>query len=384
MSDNFSGKARKRLPISVPFERLHIDTLNPRLPEGIQGKSEREIIYHMHRFFDLRELAQSMSQHGYFDEEPMVVVPKNLPKEFRGKSHLKLKSDKKYNSFIKGDKTEFIVIEGNRRLSTIKMLLSEKLRSDFKVREWPNISKEIKEDLMVLPLIVYPERNEVLPYMGVRHITGVKKWESYAKARYIASLVEGGGEIEDLQKTLADIAGSVRKMLIAYRLLEQIEGEAPESASRAKQLFSYLILAIGQNAVKEYIGMGESLSKIDLKTPVPRKKIKGLTNLFSWLFGEGKEILPVIRESRDITGKLSPVLRNRYATEHLIATRDLDEAYERSGGEEELLMSQLKRVNSLLQKILGIVFRYKKKDAILKEIEKCDSTLKQIIKDAKG
>jgi len=81
------------------------------------------------------------------------------------------------------------VVEGNRRVATIKLLLiyetSEGIRSTFMA---PTFAGSF-ERLATIPAIIYENRNEVLPYLGVRHIAGIKKWDSYAKARYVASMV---------------------------------------------------------------------------------------------------------------------------------------------------------------------------------------------------
>ena len=78
MAKKASGLGRKRPQLNVNADNLHLDPLNPRLPEDIQGKSEEDINYALYRFFDVDELAYSMAENGYFDEEPLVAIPNNV------------------------------------------------------------------------------------------------------------------------------------------------------------------------------------------------------------------------------------------------------------------------------------------------------------------
>ncbi len=378
MSDkNFAGKGRKRPLLNIAVGQLFLDPENPRLPADVQGKSEEEIINALYRYFDTDEVAYSMSENGYFDEEPLVAVPQILPEEFANIESEKLSKNADYLAYLTKSDTKFTVLEGNRRLSTIKLLISSALRVKLKVRTFPDITDEIKDDISLLPVIIYPTRQEVLPYLGVRHISGIKKWEPYAKARYIANMVEKGYSIDAIQQQVGDRSNSARKFYLCYQLLEVAKYEFSLETNKAENFFSYLILASGQGSVKDYLGLSKRIQDIDLENPVPDAKLQNLKNIFSWLFGEGREKLPVVKESRDITDKLTPVLRNAKATEYLTLTRDLNEAYERSDGDEELLKKYLTKANSFLEKSLGFVSRSKSEE-IEDEISRLKDNLKNI------
>lgn len=352
---NIAGLGRKRPLLNISHTSLKLDPLNPRLPEEVQGKREEEICHALYKFFDTEELAYSMAENGYFDEEPLVAIPEGLPSAFENFTYDEFNSSKEYLDFINNPETKFIVVEGNRRLSTIKLLLHPELRNALKIRNFPEISDAVKEDIAVLPVIIYPNRKEVLPYLGVRHISGIKKWEPYAKARYVAKMVEQGFSIDDIQKQVGDRSNSARKIYLCYQLIEVAKDEFDLNTDKAENFFSYLLLASGQGSIKDYLGIEKRIQEVDLEKPIPPNKLENLKNLFSWLFGEGREILPVIKESRDITSKLSPVLRVPEATEYLKITRDLTEAYERSDGEEELLKRNFVRANRLLSQSLGYI-----------------------------
>lgn len=352
---NIAGSGRKRPLLNISYSKLKLDPLNPRLPEDVQGKKEEDICYALYRFFDTEELAYSMSENGYFDEEPLVAIPENLPSTFENFTPEEFNASQDYKNYIKDSNTKFIVVEGNRRLSTIKLLLESELRSTLKIRNFPEITEEVKSDISILPVIIYPNRKEVLPYLGVRHISGIKKWEPYAKARYVAKMVEQGFSIDDIQKQVGDRTNSARKIYLCYQLIEVAKYEFDLNTDKAENFFSYLLLASGQGSIKDFLGIEKRIQDVKFEQPIPPNKFENLKNLFSWLFGEGKEVLPVIKESRDITSKLSPVLRVPEATEYLKITRDLSEAYERSDGEDELLKKNFVKANRLLAQSLGYI-----------------------------
>lgn len=372
-----AGVGRKRPLLNVSIDNLYLDPQNPRLPEDIQGKGQEDICYALYRFFDIEELAFSMAENGYFDEEPLVAIPEDLPKHLEELDYEEMLNNEEYTAFIHNPNTNFIVVEGNRRLSTIKILLDSELRNKLKIRTFPEISVAVRDDISLLPVIIYPTRKEVLPYLGVRHITGIKKWEPYAKARYIAKMVDQGFSIEEIQQQVGDRSNSARKIYLCYQLIEVAKYEFDLDTEKAENFFSYLLLASGQGAVKDYLGLEKRLQNIDLESPIPEEKLENLKNLFSWLFGEGKDVRPVIQESRDITSKLSPVLRRPEATEYLKLTRNLEEAYERSDGEEELLMRNIVKASRLLSQSLSYI-NENNAGNIVAEVNKIQSTIDTI------
>jgi hypothetical protein len=362
----------------IDIEKLHLDADNPRLPENIQGQNEAELLRSLYKGFNLNELIDSMSQNGYFDEEPLVVIPRNVP----GKLSKADISSTEFEEFIKKDTTTFTVVEGNRRLAAAKLLVDSKLRSQLNIKQWQEILPAIIDDLKLLPAIIYPKRSDVVPYMGVRHIVGIQKWGAYAKARYIARLIDQGKTLQEVETQIADSQGSVRKSYISYKLLQQARDEFDYDTKLAEEgKFSLLILAIGQGKIKRYLGLPTSIKDIDPSAPVSKEKIKCLKNLTSWVFGDDRNSR-VIEESRDITDYLSNVVESPEALKHLERTRNLVEAYDLSDGEEQMILRYLASINSRLQTVLGLAHLHKTTD-VISEVEKCAETAKQLLKTVK-
>jgi hypothetical protein len=364
-----AGYGRKRQQVDVPVDNLLLDPQNPRLPSESKGKSQQELLAILKRDFDLDEIAFSIAANGYFDEEPVVAIPVNLPSKYVKMDYEKLLLDDGYNKFINNPKTTFHVVEGNRRLSTVKLLLSSKLQESLKIRTWPELTKKVVDDIRILPVIVYPTRKEVLPYLGVRHITGILKWEPYAKAVYIAEMMKSGYTIDSVQKQVGDRSNSARRVYLTYQLIQVAESSLDIDVSPAKDRFSYLTLAIGQATVKGYLGLPVQLQKIDVDEPLVLEHLDRLKNLFSWLFGED-ELDPVIRESRDITNFLTYVLASPEATQYLLETRNLREAFERANGEEHLVIQNLQKARRALSSSVGYISS-NKTEQVRRLVEDC-------------
>ena len=373
-SMDMRGLGRKRPQLHISIERLHLDNENPRLPEEAQGKSESELFSLLYKRFYLDEVAESMAKNGYFDEEPLVAIPASLPKTLK-----KAPPDSiEFVAFVKKESAQLIVVEGNRRLAAAKILLDSTLQLSLRIRHWPSLSKEIADDLRVLPVIVYRERGEVTPYLGVRHIVGIQKWDSYAKARYIAKMIKGGLSPENVAAQIGDKQGAVVKNYLCYRLLDQARNEFDFDSTKAKEDFSLLLLAIGQGNIKRFLGLPKKSTNTNIEEPVPAHHLSNLKDLMSWIFGDDKQ-KPVISESRDITNYLSSVVASEEALTYLRSTRDLVGAYERSDGEEALLLKYLNVANTKLEGALGIAHRHRTSDVIL-EAEKSEKTVKALLK----
>lgn len=355
-----AGLGPKKKVEQIPVGKLLLDPDNPRLPEDSQGATQSKLLEVLFEDFDLEELAFSMAQNGYFDEEPMVAVRKVAKKS--------------------GSKDgEYIVVEGNRRLATIKILLDLEARKQLGIHNWPSLQKEVAEDLSALPVIVYDSRDDVLPYLGVRHISGIKRWDTYAKARYVANMVQAGYDMDVIQQQIGDRQNSARKHYLCYKLAEQVRDNFDFDLGPVKENFSFLMLATGQGSIKRYLGLPVKLAEANLEEPISKAKLRELKNLFSFVFGEGKAKPPVITESRDITNYLSAVLASEKATSFLVSRRNLESAYELSDGEEVMIRKYLSQANSKLEAVLGIVHRHRTAD-ILEEIKKCSETVRQLVK----
>ena len=86
--------------IKIPLDKLKLDPNNPRLPKSlrVKGASEEEIIEYMLLDASLIELMMAIGENNFFPGEQLLVV-KDMGDSYK-------------------------VVEGNRRLSAVKLLSS--------------------------------------------------------------------------------------------------------------------------------------------------------------------------------------------------------------------------------------------------------------------
>ena len=183
MPKNTSSLGRKRPLVNIPLELLDFDPDNPRLAKEYRGSSQFDLLQVLNEQFNLEELAYSMSENGYFDEEPLVVIPHKVPKEFKSLDTIE-EQQKLLNALIEKKEIRFIVVEGNRRTATLKLLVDSDLRRRLKIdTNFPKPkTQKIFDDLTVLPAIFYTERSDISAYLGVRHITGLPQMGCLCKS----------------------------------------------------------------------------------------------------------------------------------------------------------------------------------------------------------
>ena len=264
-------------------------------------------------------------------------------------------------------------------MATAKILLDPELRETLRTRSWPEPTPEILESLQVLPVIIYKDRNEVTPYLGVRHIVGIQKWDAYAKARYLAKMIDQEQHsIAELEDVIGDKRGTIIKTYVCYKVIEQAEEELDLDMKNARDRFSLLLLSVGNANIKRFLGLPRKLAKANGNQPIPSESFKNLQDFLLWVFGnEGRQ--PIISDSRQITSSLSHVLASPEAVTHLRNTNNLLDAYERSDGEEVMILKYLATANTKLESALSVAHRHRTQDVAL-QIEKAEETVKQLQK----
>ena len=303
----------------LPTDSLRLDRRNPRLVEfGVTGKTpEKEIVEILWDTMDVQELVQSIAASGYFEHEPLIVVKE-------GGKH--------------------VVIEGNRRLTAVKVLLDAELAASLdcatRIHD-PNLRSSLRQ----LPAIM-SDRKSSWRYLGFKHVNGPAKWSSYAKAQYIAevhrqydlSLAAIAEQIGDRHKT-------VQRLYRGLMVIEQAE-EAKvfnrEDRYRRRFAFSHLYTGLEYEGINDFLSLHSS--DVEERRPVPKNRVRRLGELLLWLYGSKKQNqLPVIHRQNPDLRKLDSVLRNKGSLAALRDREPLDAALEFGRDSSEVLEESLRR-----------------------------------------
>ena len=330
-----------------PVEKLRLDPENPRLAETLRDASQQELLEAFYSSYDLEPLFLSMSQHGYFSEEPLIGI--------RSKAGALDDEDA-------ADDEICTIVEGNRRLATLQILLFGWAREAVNADDLPEIDPEVRNKLNPVPVKEYLSRAEVVPYLGVRHIRGVKDWDPLAKARYVRWLKVEGYTLRDIVRIVGGRRDVVQRWLLTLYALEQVntgsDSKWDESPDAFK--FSWLYTALGYIRVRAFLGLDDDALTDPRPNPVDQENMPLLIEHMHDLYGPppGISTRAKVQDSREIR-QLAAVYASPDSIDALRAGATLAEAFSRSVGEEEQLLDYLCRINRDLEQSISIAHRHK-------------------------
>lgn len=284
----------------VEVNKLFFDPLNPRLPQRLIGLNDHnKIIDYLLRTGNLTELMKSIAETGYSNAEPLLVIRK--------------------------DENNYIVVEGNRRLAALKLLEDPSL-AKVRISSVMEIVEEAKHTPDRVPVILYEKREDILDYLGYRHITGVKDWGALEKARYLDQLyhlhIEENGR-DKIYTVLAKMIGSrayyVMKLHHALKLYKLANDRAYFGADIDEEdiSFSLLTTALGYTSIVDYIELIDETDNVPFS--VNEEKFK---DIFFWIFHKEKRL---IHDSREISD-LSEIVKVQDAVEQVKKGASIEEA----------------------------------------------------------
>jgi hypothetical protein len=213
----------------------------------------------------------------------------------------------------------FTVIEGNRRLAAVKVLLDDKLRKAVNATDLPPLDTEQRKKLAQLPVRVVT-RGDIWEYVGFKHVNGPQAWESYSKAQYIAWVHnELRVPIDEIAQRIGDQHSTAARLYRALMALRQAEKAGVFEIEDRKKIhfsFSHLYTGMSYPGIRAFLGLKELVDEDDPpQTPVPRKKEPELGELCRWLYGsKSRNQEPVIKSQNPDLRVLDEVLQSKNGT----------------------------------------------------------------------
>jgi hypothetical protein len=279
-------------------QNLHLDLLNPRIPDE-SFESEEQVLEYLLENADVDELIQSIGTSGWLDYEPMLVLEDGL-----------------------------IVLEGNRRLVALRLIEDDALRKRFGVELPSPVAPGATPSQIRIRLV--KTRNEARDYIGFKHINGPFKWDALAKAKYASEWFREGGNISQISRRLGDNHNTVSRLVNGWNVLHQsiATGFERDATTKKSFAFSHLYTALARPNVRKYLSLPEADSSGVLPNdPVPPEKIHELQSLMAWLYGQKNQPTVIGSQNPDLN-RVVEVLGNETARVMLETTRDLKTAYD--------------------------------------------------------
>lgn len=341
----------------VKTDLLRLDRLNPRLLGESRNESDEAIIARLYRAAELDELLQSISANGYMDIEPLVVM-----------------SDPNNSGFI--------VLEGNRRLATLRLLQEpelvrkiEKLEG-LKIRIPGIMNISLKDTFKEVSVYRVNSREDARAFIGFKHINGLKKWDAYAKARYAAEWYKSNKDSQQLEyiaQSIGDRHDTVKRMVYAIYVLEQAREEDlfyAEDRYHIKFSFSHLYTALSRSQYMKYIGLDLTWRTYDPSPdPIPKENLNELRKILVWIYGSKKDDLPPVvkRQNPDIK-RLGEVIAHPQGLHVLEVTGNLDYAHDNTKPIDSHLTASLINARKNIREAAGSLRAYDGRDKSLLDI----------------
>lgn len=315
----------------VAVKDLYLDPQNPRLA-GLELTIDQqdEILKTLWQERAVNELVDSIATSGYWEHEELFATKEG---------------------------GTLVVIEGNRRLAAVKLLLDEQLGTRLKIGPVPQISPEAKEKLKSLPVIEC-SRKDVWQYIGFKHVNGPQDWDSIAKAQYIARVHnEYKVLLEQIARTIGDRHDTVSRLYRGLMVLDQAEKSGVFSRDdrwNTRFAYSHLWTGLGYSGIQEFLGL--TAEKGFEPNPVPKKQLSNLGELCLWLYGsKERELAPLIRSQNPDLRQLDEVLKSKDGIASLRAGVPLKTALDISRGDERRLREAIVLAEEKLKEARGLI-----------------------------
>jgi len=230
----------------VAVTSLFLDSRNPRLPAKPTSLSQQQLIEELVLHDDVYSLAKDIVTMGYFPDERLIVVDEDGKRK---------------------------VVEGNRRLAALKLLINPDLAPAIKVSRFKELSKRAQAaEMQKVRIIIAPSREAAYVLLLNKHTqTAIAKWSLIQQARFFKTILDDGMSAVEISKRYSVSVGGISdfmQMLEMYEvactleLPEKINESVMDSrnfpASTLQRIYqrtaTQKFLGIEFNAAKQLVG----------------------------------------------------------------------------------------------------------------------------------
>lgn len=281
---------------SYPLAKLLLDANNPRF--GVRGNTsdQADILDRIVEQFGVDDVLSSIAVNGYFVAEPLVC-------------RMEPGSDLA------------TVAEGNRRLAACLILAGDprasrhpKRTEQFR-RIWQEHGSKKIDPVPVIIVGAGEQQQQLLSYLGVRHITPAQAWDSFAKAAWVAQVVESSElTVADIALMIGDQHRTIDRLLEGFYVMAQLEEAGifrPEDSIRRGRgsvtayPFSWVYTILGYSSARRFLGLEDAPPQRD---PIKPENLSKATMVVKAMFGDrSKGRNAAIEDSRQLGDLASAV-----------------------------------------------------------------------------
>ncbi len=283
----------------VDIERLLLDPSNPRLKHRVETAGQLEIAAEIAQHYDAISLARLIANNGYYKNSALLVY--------------------------RNDKGQFIVAEGNRRLTAVLGLTNSEFRERYPQKpEWSKLSEsKWAKNATQLPVYIFDGPTTLRPIIAAEHLNRKLSWEPYQKAREIVNLVDVEGySFEDLSKLSGIAKSDIKRMYRDFKVCKSLI-RAGFAESVLTSDFSKLGEVTRDKHLSEFSGLPSEKEVVPGLLELDESRLEQRLEVFNYVFGD-ESVTPDSRQIRD----LGKVVTEAESLSHLRETLDLPDALE--------------------------------------------------------
>jgi len=282
-------------PVTVKLDDLLLDPNNPRFSElGEELKPIPEARFAEEKVqavtfekmkdsrFDVGELRDTIKTIGFLPMDRIVV------REWKAQS---------------GDSKKYVVVEGNRRVTALKWLidLHERAKETFSEGQLSNFTAI---ECLLLDDARAPE-SATLVLPGLRHVSGVKEWGPYQKAKAVFALRKSGMGPQEAAQSLGLSTRAANSAYKCYIALENMKSDEEYGEFAEPRMYSYFEEVFKRPSVRGWLDWNDTQERF--------ASDERLKEFYSWIVPAGDET-PVAKlpESRSVR-ELSEIIADENA-----------------------------------------------------------------------
>lgn len=225
--------------ITVSLGQLYLDPNNYRLNEGgdLKKYSTDEIVAAQKDIRvgllkkNIADLEKSILSNGFLEVDKIVVRElDSADSEFK----------------------KFLVIEGNRRTAAYKSVVKSIESGEIKESEFPIVNELLEKAKSINVVLVTGSEEQILDYsrrlMGIRHVSGPKKWGGYQSARLINDMYEAELGYKEISSLLGMSPKEAQKKREAYLAFNQMMSDEVYGPRVSTEMFSLFVEVVSANS----------------------------------------------------------------------------------------------------------------------------------------
>ncbi|MBM3239539.1 hypothetical protein FJZ31_24875 [Candidatus Poribacteria bacterium] len=320
----------KMNPVRVKLEQLYLDPNNPRLEiSGKEKIADNRIVesyvqadcINKIREKGIDDLIGSIKSYGFWTVDRVVLRP--------------LGDDK------------YVVVEGNRRVATLKILADQHKRGQ-------SLPEDIRKEIFEFEAMVYKGTDPNIAWVvqSFRHIPGIKGWDDYPKAKFIANFEKESGksptEIASMfgMKPRAEVSRLIR----SYYGFEQAKKDEDYGEDLKPEKFGmFYNVVFGKPEIRNWLGWDDEQKEF--------KNVDNFVKFVSWIVPDEDEEpkIDISPNTRDTLAKLVQPEHKELFGKFEEGRLSIDECKEKIFGEEIKMSVDISDDIHSLEKMKGII-----------------------------